>query len=258
MIVNPSINNSFNGSIVILTCSARGGPFNQFQWTYLRTGYNVSNETQYTFTSSIYTGGEYECEVSNRAGNETDNAVVNGQSLICYSINNWLFYHLSVQISIFSFHQSMYLLCVYFSHTVGPMIIMGPESVNVSIDTEDIELNCTVIGVPIPDITWTHNDSVLNSDDMFSDEIIIDTFEEDLGTRLSVLTIVSAQPNNTGNYSCNATSPVEFYESLMSDVVTVLVQGAYLCVFVCMSVCVLCVFIYVCLHMCVGYMYVCI
>ena len=86
MIVNPSTINSFNGSNVILTCSARGGPFNQFQWIYLRTGYIVSTETQYTFTSSLYTGGEYECEVSNRAGNETDNAVVNGQSFICYSV----------------------------------------------------------------------------------------------------------------------------------------------------------------------------
>ena len=138
----------------------------------------------------------------------------------------------------------MYLLCVYFSHTVGPIIIMGPESVNVSIDTENITLNCTVIGVPIPDITWTHNDGVLNSDDMFSDEIFINIFDEIVGTRLSVLTIVSPQSNNIGDYSCNATSPVEFYESVMSEVVTVLVQGMYV------SVCVLCVCIYVCLHTC--------
>ena len=169
----------------------------------------------------------------------------------------------------------MYLLCVYFSHTVGPIITMGPESVNVSIDTEDIELNCTVIGVPIPYITWTHNGSVLNSDDMFSDEIFIDIFEEDLGTRLSVLTIVSAQPNNTGSYACNATSPVEFYESVMSEVVTVLVQGVYLCI--CQCVCVvyiyivymyvcthvlamcMCVYNYVCLHVCgCVYVHVCI
>ena len=171
----------------------------------------------------------------------------------------WSFYHLSVPISIFSFPQSMYLLCVYFSHTVGPIITMGPESVNVSIVTENITLNCTVIGVPIPNITWTHNDSVLDSDDMFGDEILIDTFEEDLGTRLSVLTIVSAQPNNTGNYSCNATSPVEFYESVMSEVVTVLVQGVYLRVFVCMYICMfahllatcMCIYNYVCLHVCV-------
>ena len=136
----------------------------------------------------------------------------------------------------------MYLLCVYFSHTVGPIIIMGPESVNVSIDTENITLNCTVIGVPIPDITWTHNGSVLNSDDMFSDKIFIDIFDEIVGTRLSVLTIVSAQPNNTGSYACNATSHVEFYESVMSEVVTVLVQGRYLCV--CQCVCVVCIYVY--------------
>ena len=136
----------------------------------------------------------------------------------------------------------MNLLCVYFSHTVGPIIIMGPESVNVSINTENITLNCTAIGVPIPDITWIHNGSVLNSDVMFSDEIYFDTFEDDVGTRLSVLTIVSAQPNNTGSYACNATSPVELYESIMSEVVTVLVQGTYLCVCECVCCVYVCMF----------------
>ena len=137
---------------------------------------------------------------------------------------------------------------------------MGPESVNVSIDSKSITLNCTVIGVPTPDITWTHNGSVLNSDDMFSDKIFIDTFDEIVGTRLSVLTIVSSQPNDTGSYACNATSPVEFYESVMSEVVIVLVQGMYLCVchcvcVVCMCICMfthmlaMCMCVYECLHM---------
>ena len=153
-----------------------------------------------------------------------------------------MFYHLSVQISIFLFHEYMNLLCVYVSHTVGPIIIMGPESVNVTIDTENITLNCIVIGVPIPDITWIHNGSVLNFDDMFSDKIFIDIFEEDVGTRLSVLTVVSARPNNTGSYACNATSPVEFYESIMSEVVTVLVQGTYLCVCECVCCVYVCMF----------------
>ena len=39
----------------------------------------VSITTQYTLTSSITTGGEYQCTVTNGAGNDTDNATVNGE-----------------------------------------------------------------------------------------------------------------------------------------------------------------------------------
>ena len=54
----------------------------------------VSTTTQYTLTSSITTGGEYQCTVTNGAGNDTDNATVNGeqwtlmyiQCTICLSV----------------------------------------------------------------------------------------------------------------------------------------------------------------------------
>lgn len=76
--IDPQTVNSMNGSSVTLTCSARGGPNNTFQWTYLRTGDAVSTSYQYIFTSTIYTGGDYQCTVTNDAGNGTDNATVNG------------------------------------------------------------------------------------------------------------------------------------------------------------------------------------
>ena len=85
--INPQITNSFNGSSVTLTCSAEGGPNNTFQWTYSRTGEVVSTTTQYTLTASITTGGEYQCTVTNGAGNDTDNATVNGEQwTLMYSI----------------------------------------------------------------------------------------------------------------------------------------------------------------------------
>ena len=47
----------------------------------------VSTTTQYTLTSSITTGGEYQCTVTNGAGNDTDNAIVNGEHwALMYSI----------------------------------------------------------------------------------------------------------------------------------------------------------------------------
>ena len=85
--ISPQITNSFNGTTVTLTCNAHGGPMNQFTWTYQRTGEQVSNQSVYQFTSSIYTGGDYECLVSNNAGNQTSNATVSGKIIVTYT---WL------------------------------------------------------------------------------------------------------------------------------------------------------------------------
>ena len=84
------------------------------------------------------------------------------------------------------------------------------------------------MGVPVPFITWVHNDTVLNEDGVigvFENDIYIETVEDILGTIMSTLTIDSALANHTGDYYCNATSPVEFYESVMSDIALVLVQS---------------------------------
>ncbi len=78
--IDPPVNNSFNGSLVELTCNEEGGPDNTFNWIYLRTGDMVGNDSPYyNFTSTITTGGECQCTVSNGAGNDSDVATVNGK-----------------------------------------------------------------------------------------------------------------------------------------------------------------------------------
>ena len=77
--IDPPVINSFNGNLVELTCNEEGGPNNTFNWIYLRTGEMVDNVSNYSFTSSIMTGGEYQCTVSNDAGNDSDVATVNGK-----------------------------------------------------------------------------------------------------------------------------------------------------------------------------------
>ena len=77
--ISPQIENSFNGSIFNLTCNSRGGPLNHFRWTYLRTGKVVSIESFYELTSTVYTGGQYQCFVYNDAGNDTANVTVNSE-----------------------------------------------------------------------------------------------------------------------------------------------------------------------------------
>ena len=107
------------------------------------------------------------------------------------------------------------------------MITDDPMSVNVSIFVHNITLTCVAIGVPVPFITWTHNNTVLNEGGAFG------SFENglyissiiSLGTVESTLIIDSALANHTGEYYCNATSPVDFYESVRSEIALVLVQG---------------------------------
>ncbi len=81
--IDPQIRNSYNQDMVTLSCSAEGGPYNTFLWTYLRTGEDVANTSEYTVTSSVLTGGDYQCTVSNDAGNDNDTATLNG---MCYTI----------------------------------------------------------------------------------------------------------------------------------------------------------------------------
>ena len=76
--VTPLLLNSFNGDSVQFTCTAQGGPGNEFAWRYLRTGETVSTTQQMNLTSDESVGGQYQCEVFNLAGNGTASATLNG------------------------------------------------------------------------------------------------------------------------------------------------------------------------------------
>ncbi|XP_019861768.1 PREDICTED: hemicentin-1-like [Amphimedon queenslandica] len=178
--ITPQVNNSFENQNVTLACGARGGPNNGFQWNYTRTGAIVGMDPDYTLTTSVETAGYYQCIVSNRAGSDDNTATVN----------------------------------------VGPVITVNPVSINVSIEVENITLNCTARGFPVPTITWAHNESLITSTE---DEIFIYTNPTSyLRTVLSTIVINSAMANNTGDYVCIASSP--FYNSVNSTVALVLVQ----------------------------------
>lgn len=105
---------------------------------------------------------------------------------------------------------------------VGPVIITSPSSIDITTNIHNITLICEAIGVPIPSITWAHNGTVL----LGSGDLSIETTTMvESSTVRSVLTVNSAQANNTGEYVCNATSPVIFYESVLSETATVTVHG---------------------------------
>ena len=124
---------------------------------------------------------------------------------------------------------------------------MNPISINVTIIDENITLTCVAMGVPRPFITWTHNGTLLNEDGAlgdFENGIDIDSVEDILGTIESTLTIDSALANHTGEYFCTATSPVEDYDSVMSTIALVLVQGEYLHESLAFTICVLTTILY--------------
>ena len=70
--------NSFDGNSVQFTCTAQGGPGNEFVWRYQRTGATVSNTQQLNLTSDESIGGQYQCEVFNLAGSDIASVTLNG------------------------------------------------------------------------------------------------------------------------------------------------------------------------------------
>ena len=80
--IDPRVIDASFGDNVTFICSSLGGPYNQYQWTHLETDNIVSNEPELTVSSVLFNnGGNYQCEVSNMAGNEIAVSSLNSKSL---------------------------------------------------------------------------------------------------------------------------------------------------------------------------------
>ena len=81
--VEPEIEFAEFGDNVTFTCSAQGGPGNEFQWQ--RNGGDLENETLANLTVaniSASEGGSYTCVVSNAAGDDSETATLYVQPYI--------------------------------------------------------------------------------------------------------------------------------------------------------------------------------
>ncbi len=213
--VTPSVINGFPEFDYISNCSALGGLNNEFIWTYLRTGEILINDSQINIDGArAQHGGEYKCQVSNPAGNDSDIFTLNSEW------NENLLANLSIVI-----HCNVILI---FFFIVAPTVLDDPISENVTI-TETIALNCTVEGYPPPNVFWFQNGSTIEESSRVTIreiELINETgFEDDFGIVFSELLISNADVNDTGDYLCTANSSIIEFDSQDSIEITVLVQG---------------------------------
>ena len=181
------------------TCSAEGGPGNTFQWTYTRDNTTVSNEPLLLRTSTAMVGGDYQCHVSNQAGNEAINVTLNGKGL------QLLLYDVTIQ-------------CFPFA-AVAPEIETNPVSMNVT-RNHSITLICSATGYPAPSITWQHNRTTISETSRVCISSTSSYFQI-----TSTLTVTSSMTNDSGRYFCTATSYVTEFNSVNSTEALVLVQG---------------------------------
>ena len=120
------------------------------------------------------------------------------------------------------------VLYTLYSFPVAPVISEAPEDTNVTI-TEELVLECTASGFPVPVVSWIHNGTVIDPEE--SDQIVI---TQNLLSRqsLSSLRVTSTTLNHSGDYICSAVSTG--FNASTSQSVLVLVQCKLLCSFLCM------------------------
>lgn len=89
---------------------------------------------------------------------------------------------------------------------------------------DDIILTCSAVSFPPSTITWGHNDTTVSN----GERVMITTTMPYFFQVTSTLNVSTSMTNDTGNYSCTATSPLGMFQPATSEDVLVLVQGMHL------------------------------
>ena len=108
------------------------------------------------------------------------------------------------------------------------MFSQSPEDINVTI-TEDLVLECTADGFPLPSIEWTHNGTVVQRDDRITITEVV-TMDVALTSRL---TVSNTSLNDSGEYRCIALLSTAAFPDVSSTIALVLIQGqlfSYVCI----------------------------
>ena len=82
---NATITEAVAITMVTYTCNADGGPGNTYEWLQLRDNSVVSSMQELVLDNTDpLDGGEYQCTISNDAGNTTAMTTLNGEKLCLY------------------------------------------------------------------------------------------------------------------------------------------------------------------------------
>ena len=199
--VTPEVINAERNTIVEFTCSALGGPVNNFTWFRMLDDKVVASDpVLQVVVEGALAGSVYECLVENDAGSDSAAVTLNG-----------MVYPIAV--------LKQFTIINVICYLVAPLLLVGPSAVNATL-SENFTLVCSASGYPVPTITWTHNGTIVSEDENNRATII----SELVASRsvISALTVSMAMKNDSGDYSCIATSSISDFQS---GPVTVLVQG---------------------------------
>lgn len=78
---NPTTINGNHSGNATFNCIAMGGPGNEFSWTKVRGYTVVVNDSKLTLVGLMAPdGGQYQCTVENRAGNDNTTVILNSKT----------------------------------------------------------------------------------------------------------------------------------------------------------------------------------
>ena len=79
----PSLLNAVPDETITLTCTAKGGPNNEFNWIFIPTEEDVASTSIFIIQNvTALDGGEYLCNVSNEVAYGESQVTVNGKSMM--------------------------------------------------------------------------------------------------------------------------------------------------------------------------------
>ena len=199
--VTPSVVNVVLNTTISATCTAEGGPNNQFTWSALATTGDVTvlqNDPELRVDVSEVDDTVYSCRVENSAGSEEANLTIYSKPRTFYSV----------------------FICMY-NCTVAPVISHAPTDMNAT-RTERFQIECCIRGFPIPTIQWYHNDSIFTLRGQSTLDFFY-PFDETLS--LCGRIYFSSVSTDSGVYVCQGTNVAG---NISSAPFLVLVQGEWI------------------------------
>ena len=207
-------------STLIFTCLAIGRPLPFINWTNNGTTlvnnstvliyWQLMTEGGITFVRSILqtcatNSNNYRCIANNTVGVGVFNFGFDLNLEGKCQLINWL-------LTAVNLHCSL-------TETVSAKVVIHPgEDTHTDIGTS-VVLTCVGYGVPLPALTWKHNETVVqNSSQFFINEYTVNESQSAATFLVSSLTVCNSGAEDAGNFSCTSrnTQGNEVYTSVLT------------------------------------------